>query len=38
MEVADINLKIPYHTLRSMQQEYGDKYAPHPLLKQMVLA
>jgi len=38
MEVADINLEIPYHTLRYMQQEYVDKYAPHPLLKQMVLA
>ena len=38
MEVADINLEIPYHTLRYKQQEYGDEYAPHLLLKQMVLA
>jgi len=38
MEVADINLEVPYYTLRYLQQEYGDKYAPHPLLKQMVLA
>jgi 3-hydroxybutyryl-CoA dehydrogenase len=38
MEVADINLEIPYHVLTYLQQEYGEKYAPHPLLKQMVLA
>jgi 3-hydroxybutyryl-CoA dehydrogenase len=38
MEVADINLEVPYHVLCYLQQEYGEKYAPHPLLKQMVLA
>ncbi len=38
MEVADINLEIPYRVLTYLQQEYGEKYAPHPLLKQMVLA
>ena len=38
MEVADINLEIPYHGLCYLQQEYGERYAPHPLLKQMVLA
>ena len=38
MEVADINLEIPYRVLCYLHQEYGDKYAPHPLLKQMVLA
>jgi 3-hydroxybutyryl-CoA dehydrogenase len=38
MEVADINLEIPYQGLRYLQQEYGERYAPHPLLKQMVLA
>jgi 3-hydroxybutyryl-CoA dehydrogenase len=38
MEVADINLEIPYRVLCYLQQEYGEKYAPHPLLKQMVMA
>jgi 3-hydroxybutyryl-CoA dehydrogenase len=38
MEVADINLELVYNVLKYMQQEYGEKYAPHPLLKQMVLA
>ena len=38
IEVADINLEIPYKGLKYLQQEYGERYAPHPLLKQMVLA
>jgi 3-hydroxybutyryl-CoA dehydrogenase len=38
MEVADINLEIPYKGLLYLQQEYGDGYRPHPLLKKMVLA
>jgi len=38
MEVADINLELNYNVLKYLQQEYGDRYAPHPLLKQMVLA
>lgn len=38
MEVADINLELTYNVLKYLHQEYGDKYAPHPLLKQMVLA
>lgn len=38
MEVADINLELVYNVLKYMQEEYGEKYTPHPLLKQMVLA
>lgn len=38
MEVADINLELVYDVLNYMRQEYGERYAPHPLLKQMVLA
>jgi len=38
MEVADINLEIPYKGLLYLQQEYGDAYRPSPLLKKMVLA
>ena len=37
MEVADINLEIPYRVLNYMRQEYGERYAPHPLLKKMVM-
>lgn len=38
MEVADINLEIPYRVLCYLRDELGERYAPHPLLKQMVLA
>jgi 3-hydroxybutyryl-CoA dehydrogenase len=38
MEVADLSLDVPYNVLCYLQKEYGEKYAPHPLLKQMVLA
>lgn len=38
IEVADINLEIPYKVLCYLRDELGERYAPHPLLKQMVLA
>ena len=38
MEVADLTLEVPYHGLCYLQQEYGERYAPHPLLKQMIMA
>ncbi|MBA7686299.1 3-hydroxybutyryl-CoA dehydrogenase [subsurface metagenome] len=38
MEVADINLELPYAALSYLQKELGDAYAPAPLLKQMVLS
>lgn len=38
LETADIDIELVYNVLRYMQQEYGDRYAPHPLLKQMIMA
>ena len=38
MEVADINLELVYNVLNYLREEYGERYVPHPLLKQMVLA
>lgn len=38
MQVADMTLEIPYAALCYLQKEFGDAYAPAPLLKQMVLS
>jgi 3-hydroxybutyryl-CoA dehydrogenase len=38
MDVADNTLEVPYAVLSYLQKEFGDAYAPAPLLKQMVLS
>jgi 3-hydroxybutyryl-CoA dehydrogenase len=37
-EVIDINMEIPLSVLSYLQKELGDEYAPHPLLKQMIMS
>jgi 3-hydroxybutyryl-CoA dehydrogenase len=38
MQVVDNTLEVPYAVLSYLQQEFGDAYAPAPLLKQMILS
>ena len=38
MQVVDLSLEIPYAVLSYLQKEFGDAYAPAPLLKQMVMS
>jgi 3-hydroxybutyryl-CoA dehydrogenase len=38
IQVIDMSLEIPYAVLNYLQKEFGDAYAPAPLLKQMVLS
>jgi len=38
LETADIDIELVYNCLKYMQGAYGDRYTPHPMLKQMVNA
>jgi 3-hydroxybutyryl-CoA dehydrogenase len=38
MQVVDMSLEIPLAVLSYLQDEFGDAYAPAPLLKQMVMS